>query len=334
MRKIIEEENEKYALEIKEQYAYVDNLIERLPLGAWIIDFSEEPCQSGDPFCKKAHEKLGFSVSITRVNKALAQMMGFSKREMVGASIFDPRFVDEKNANIFLENLTQRRQGKRGSYEIEVKHRSGRIIPILLEAIPTVFESDHVMARQAIGLMVDLTESKAAEFSKTDALTGLANRRNFDEYLGQEINRAIREKWDLSLILIDIDFFKKYNDGYGHLAGDQCLQGVAEAFRSVVKRAIDLCARYGGEEFAVILPSTSTEGALKVGESLRAAVAAAQIPHAHSAAAPFVTISAGVSTMRAGEKFDADRLIVLADEGLYQSKTDGRNRVTAALRRR
>jgi len=344
MRKLAEEDKQNYFRQLQDQLEYVDNLIERLPLGAWIIDFL--PCDKEDPnpLCNRLHKELGFAISIRRANEVLCQMLGYSQQEMVGKSILDPMFVDEANAKVFLDALIARRLGKRGSYEVSMRHQTGHNIPILLEAIPTTFHPETGEAVQSIGLMVDLTERKAweselqrlnaklLEYSKTDALTGLSNRRSFDEFLSKERARALREKWELSLVIIDIDFFKKYNDGYGHLKGDDCLRKVSAAFSKTVKREIDLLARYGGEEFAVVLPSTGIEGATILAEQLRKAVLDAEIPHEFSSVGPYVTISSGVATMHAGENISGDKLIVLADEALYQSKMDGRNRVTQALR--
>jgi len=345
MRKLAEEDKQSYFNQLQEQLEYVDNLIERLPIGAWIIDFSTQNIKStGNPFCDLLHKELGFSIAIKRTNEVLCRMLGYTQAEMVGKSILDPMFVDETNAKVFLDAIIERRLGKRGSYEVTMTHKDGQDIPILLEAIPTTFHPETGEATQSIGLMVDLTERKAweaelnrlnaklLEFSKTDALTTLANRRYFDEFLTKERARALREKWELSLVIIDIDFFKKYNDGYGHLKGDDCLRKVAAAFKKTVKREIDLVARYGGEEFAVVLPSTTLEGAYIVAEQLRVAVLDAELPHEFSGVGPYVTISVGVATMHAGENITGDKLIVLADEALYQSKMDGRNRVTRALR--
>lgn len=348
MRQLIEEEKDSYFDQLQTQLEYVDNLIERLPLGAWIIDFHPIDQEKADSsqFCSLMHRELGFSIAIRRTNLALCQMLGYTKEDMMGRSILDPMFVDDDNARIFLDAIVKRRLGERGSYEITMRHKDGHDIPILLEAIPTIFDNDSGEARQSIGLMVDLTERKAweaelqrlneklMEYSKTDALTSLANRRSFDEYLSQERARAMREKWDLSLVILDIDFFKKYNDGYGHLKGDECLKKVAQVFQSTVKRAIDMVARYGGEEFAIILPSTNPQGALVVAEQLRRAILEAEIPHEFSQVGPYVTISVGVATMMPGENMDVEKLIVLADEALYQSKMEGRNKVTQALRSR
>ncbi len=155
-----------------------------------------------------------------------------------------------------------------------------------------------------------------------DGLTHIPNRRRFDEYLEQEWRRMAREKLSLSLILCDIDFFKLYNDAYGHQAGDECLKQVATTIFRVVKRPADLVARYGGEEFAVILPNTPAAGALKVAENIRLGIRALEIVHPVSQ----VTMSLGVASTVPIPKSSEGALIAAADKALYQAKIQGRDR--------
>lgn len=159
-----------------------------------------------------------------------------------------------------------------------------------------------------------------------DGLTGIANRRRFDEYIDAEWRRMTREKMPLSLILCDIDFFKKYNDTYGHQAGDACLRKVANALNFCIKRSVDLVARYGGEEFAVILPNTTTAGASQVAEEIREFVNSLKIPHAQSAVSEHVTLSLGVASMEPTLDTSPSMLIATADAALYRAKAAGRNR--------
>lgn len=164
-----------------------------------------------------------------------------------------------------------------------------------------------------------------------DPLTGLHNRRDFDSALDQEAKRLQSSRLPLSLIIADIDYFKLFNDTYGHPAGDACLRQVAECIRQASKRSGDLAARYGGEEFAMVLPATDRTGAALVADRIVASVEQLKIPHS---AAPlgFLTISVGVATseMMTDNANDANALLKSADDALYASKQAGRGRMTAA----
>ena len=163
-----------------------------------------------------------------------------------------------------------------------------------------------------------------------DGLTGIANRRHFDVALEKEHRRAKRAGAALSLLMIDIDHFKAYNDHYGHQKGDQCLIAVAAGLAGMLKRPCDLMARYGGEEFAVILPELDIGQAGRIAETLRARVRELAIPHERSGGAePYVTVSIGVTSQRVEAPADAAALIGAADRALYQAKHQGRNRSAA-----
>ena len=155
----------------------------------------------------------------------------------------------------------------------------------------------------------------------------MANRRRFDEYLNAEWRRLVREQRPLSLILCDIDYFKLYNDTYGHLAGDFCLQQVAGVLRQSLRRPADLVARYGGEEFAMILPNTDITRAAFIAEDVRKRVRELSIPHVESPVSQYVTLSLGVATFIPTSDTSAQELIAAADESLYQAKNEGRDRV-------
>ena len=161
--------------------------------------------------------------------------------------------------------------------------------------------------------------------SSQDGLTGIANRRIFDEFTQKEWGRAARDEKPLSLILIDIDHFKTYNDNYGHQGGDDCLRQVAQKLAGTVKRPSDLVARYGGEEFAVVMPGTDLEGARSIAASLCEGIASMGLPHAHSSTADHVTISLGVASANPTIESAPEELIEKADEALYQAKKNGRN---------
>lgn len=164
-----------------------------------------------------------------------------------------------------------------------------------------------------------------------DGLTKIGNRRHFDEYLETECGRLSRGGMALSMILCDIDYFKKYNDYYGHQAGDDCLIKVAQAIASALQRPTDLAARYGGEEFAVIMPNTDEEGALKVAELIRQAVLDLQISHQDSQVAEFVTLSIGIAIAMPNQQCSPALLIKTADDALYHVKENGRNGILQKL---
>jgi len=173
---------------------------------------------------------------------------------------------------------------------------------------------------------LEIANRELQRLASLDGLTGVANRRRFDEYLELEWQQMAREKLPLSLILCDIDFFKKYNDSYGHQAGDACLRQVADALRFCARRSIDLVARYGGEEFAMILPNTTAAGAAQVAEEMRSVVNALEIPHVQSAVSAYVTLSLGIACITPRPNTSPTMLIAAADAALYQAKAAGRNR--------
>lgn len=169
------------------------------------------------------------------------------------------------------------------------------------------------------------------KLNSLDGLTNIANRRRFDEFLLQEWNSAARTQTVLSLIMMDVDFFKLYNDNYGHSAGDECLIKVARSLSTTLARTTDLVARYGGEEFVVVLPATHIEPAEAIAEKMRINVETLNIPHARSQVCGNITLSLGVATaVPSGDSTYTD-LIKVADNALYKAKKSGRNRVEKVI---
>ena len=193
--------------------------------------------------------------------------------------------------------------------------------------------------KEHVIIMRDITERKGLEeklsaLAHTDGLTGLLNRRSFDQALAREWKRAVRHGSQISLLFLDLDHFKRFNDRYGHQAGDDCLRAVAEAVSDAV-RATDRVARYGGEEISVILPSTSAAGAVEVAEKVRSVVEALRLSHeGNPEGADWVTVSVGVATAvaRRGETVEGmpESLLEAADSAMYRAKNEGRNRVVTA----
>ena len=233
---------------------------------------------------------------------------------------------------------------KNGTSESRIKSKDGSCKWILINWRPVI--SDKKEFKGFRTSIVDITEKKKAEFaaaelaqqlkkekevaernSLTDGMTGLANRRYLDEQIMLEYFRMKRTGEKLSIIMLDVDFFKLYNDAYGHLQGDECLKMVAKVLKTTIKRATDIAARYGGEEFVVLLPDTDEIGAIKVAETLRANVEAMKMEHKDSRISDVVTVSIGVATFDKHSLVAPENLVQKADEALYEAKNSGRNKV-------
>ncbi|HWU03064.1 MAG TPA: diguanylate cyclase [Novosphingobium sp.] len=189
---------------------------------------------------------------------------------------------------------------------------------------PTILHarvSNHIELKQL--------RDRLAEMAVTDALTGLSNRRHLEQTLEKETSRLARNEEWLSVIMLDIDFFKQFNDLYGHPAGDRCIVMVAAALNRAVRRAADLSARYGGEEFACVLPGTSPQEAMWVAQEIRLQIQSLNIPHKGSAISHFVTVSIGIASARCIPGSGANEWISQADRQLYESKSQGRDRINA-----
>jgi diguanylate cyclase (GGDEF)-like protein/PAS domain S-box-containing protein len=283
---------------------------------------------------------------VQSVNPATEQIFGYPPDEVIGQNVKMLMPEPHRSAHDhYLESYHATGQGKiiGSGREVEARKKDGTIFPIEL----SVTEITAADQKLYVGVLRDITERKDQESallkaraalqraneqllaqSRTDALTGIANRRHFDEILEREIRRMGRiEDAPLSLILCDIDHFKLYNDRHGHIAGDECLRQVAQTITSAFRRAGDLVARYGGEEFAVIMPDTGRENAAIVAERLRKAVWERALPHHASPIDQRITLSVGVATLPMGEMLSPRRFVALADEALYTAKASGRNRV-------
>ena len=208
---------------------------------------------------------------------------------------------------------------------------------IWIRDVVHVVRKENGEADSLIGFMFDITERKETEhklielqkeleeLSFKDGLTGIANRRMFDHVLEQEWLNARRNNQPLSLIMIDIDCFKQYNDHYGHIQGDECLKTVAKILSEAATRSRDFIARFGGEEFTIVLPETDSEAAMKIAERCRNLIFKQQITHVKSSVSRVLTISLGVSTVIPGHNEESIGFIEAVDKLLYQAKQNGRN---------
>lgn len=283
--------------------------------------------------------RLDPSLHRSYVSPACRAVLGYAPEELVGRS---PREIVHADDWPTVAGLVlSAREGRRDVEAVyRMHHRDGRIVWVegrygLLPGDGGFIAvlRDITLRRQAEERAAALN-AELAHLAHSDGLTGLANRRRFDEALDAEWRRAARDDGPISLLLIDVDRFKLFNDRYGHQGGDACLRAVAEAVRGITARPGDLSARYGGEEIAVVLPGTDAAGAAAVAERIRRAVEALALPHAgNPRCGGVVTVSLGCATSgpEAGRLTDAGALIAAADACLYEAKRTGRNRVTSIL---
>jgi diguanylate cyclase (GGDEF)-like protein len=193
------------------------------------------------------------------------------------------------------------------------------------------FSPNVVRARVRNHVELKQARDRLLALAATDGMTGLFNRRAFDVALDREYKRLARIHAPVSLMLLDVDHFKAFNDRYGHVAGDDCLRDIADVILGAMNRPADLAARYGGEEFVCILPETDSEGAIGVAERIQSGIRELAIPHLASSTASTVTASIGLVTEVCRQQSSGERLIAVADECLYRAKADGRNRIVARV---
>ena len=242
--------------------------------------------------------------------------------EMDGHEVCARLKSDEATRNIPVIFVTSRTDAEEETRGLEL----GAVDFIAKPVNPAV-----VRARVKTHLTLKAQSDLLRQMVFIDGLTGVANRRCFDERLGTEWRRGARSASPLALLMLDVDHFKRFNDRYGHQAGDECLRRVASAIKGSLLRPGDLVARYGGEEFACILPGTDFEGALAVAAGIEQSVRGLQIEHADSDVSDAVTISIGVSASLPDRDRDPARLLALADAQLYRAKRGGRGRACGAV---
>lgn len=265
---------------------------------------------------------------VTFGNPKLLEITEYSLEELKSTIVTD--FVHPDDRAMVHDRYTRRLKGEdvTPEYSFRLITKSGKTKWIFIKV--TCVEWDGKPA--TLSFLSDITDKKALEdelkqLSQIDALTGIANRRVFENKLDNEWRRALRHHTPLSILMIDIDYFKAYNDYYGHPAGDDCLRTIAGLLDQMVDRPGDLIARYGGEEFVVILPDTDVHGATNMAENMRAKIESLKIQHKHPSICGHITISLGVSTTEPTGDALPKQLIQAADRALYRAKENGRNLV-------
>jgi diguanylate cyclase (GGDEF)-like protein len=306
--------------------AFANKLMEMLAIPAFVLDTS----------CK-----------VMIWNRACERLTGVAGFEVLGTSDHWRGFYDQPRASLadlVIQDRTDEihqlypRQAKPGHPSSNLAGESWCDMPrigrryLAADASPILDDEGTLVA--VVQTLRDLTDEKMAQIkleqlATRDGLTGLANRRCFDDTLLAEWARAMRQAQPLSLLMVDVDNFKAYNDANGHLGGDECLKRIAGAVSSEM-RANDLVARYGGEEFAVILPNQSLKGAAIVAERIRSRVERLQVPD-RNAASGHVTVSIGAATALASADSNPSQLVAIADAALYRAKHMGRNRISLPL---
>ncbi len=284
---------------------------------------------SNDVFCQ-----IGPDLRVRYMSPACQAIFGRTADEMVGLTAAE--MIEAEDLPLAYEAIQRGASGDGGApVTVRIKRPDGK--PLWVEASGRTVLDPTGRPLEIMLIIRDVTERKAlearlADDARTDALTGLANRRAFDDTLNREWARASRDQLVLSLILIDLDGFKAFNDLYGHVAGDGALRAAAQAVKAAVRRPGDLVARYGGEELAAILPGADAGGAAAVAETIRAAIEALALSHAASDWR-VLTASVGVASATPGSSRlmkTAEQLIEAADAALYRAKGAGRNTVETA----
>lgn len=281
-------------------------------------------------------------------NRACERLTGVPASEVLGTQDHGFAFYDDPRpclADLIAQGRTAEIEGFYAAYDADSSSqlgfhvenwcrmpRAGTRLYLAVDAGPIYDEAGHLVA--VVETLRDMTVQKEAQIqleqlASKDSLTGLANRRAFDERLAAEWRRCQRGGQMLSIIMMDVDHFKAYNDTYGHPQGDACLRSVGSVLAGVAARTGDLAARYGGEEFVVVLPGTNAAGARVVAERIRTAISALDIPHVGSLVAEHVTVSLGTASVDPS-KLAANALLIAADQALYSAKISGRNRVETA----
>jgi diguanylate cyclase (GGDEF)-like protein/PAS domain S-box-containing protein len=276
--------------------------------------------------------RIGLDERLRYVSPSSNQVVGWRPNQLIGTDALAGIHPEDRPQVQAIVDAMKRGDTDEARVTYRNVHRQKS--EVWLESTMRVTRKDNGNVEGVVAISRDITEQKKLEtrletLAIEDSLTGLANRRRFDERLKEEWARAYRDRSSLSLLMIDVDHFKAYNDEYGHPAGDACLRVVAKIIAAEMQRVGDLATRYGGEEFAMLLPNTDAAGCARIGERIRSAVHDAGLVHASSAVAPCVTVSVGGAACRPSfeRTAGAGSLVESADRALYAAKAAGRDRL-------
>lgn len=279
------------------------------------------------------------TLTFAYIGPQIEELLGWAPTSWVGVQDWAERMHEEDRDRVVNFCVSQSQAGVDHEADYRALTKDGRFVWI--RDVVHVVRKPNGEVDSLIGFMFDITERKQTEqklmdlqkeleqLSFKDGLTGLANRRKFDLSMEIEWRNAKRTGKPLSLIMVDIDYFKQYNDHYGHLQGDDCLKAVSKALNESVARARDFVARFGGEEFVLVIPESDAEAAAAVAERCREAIIKLQIPHAKSSISPWLSISLGVGTIVPGQNDQLLDFINQVDRRLYLAKQQGRNCIVA-----
>jgi diguanylate cyclase (GGDEF)-like protein/PAS domain S-box-containing protein len=274
------------------------------------------------------------SMQFTYIGPQIEALLGWAPDSWVSVQDWAKRMHPEDRDTVVDFCVSQSESGVDHEADYRALAHDGSYVWIR-DVVHVVRKNGEVEA--LIGFMFDISERKKNEeavlslqreleaLSYRDSLTNVSNRRMFDQVLEREWASAFRNSQPLSMVMLDIDFFKQYNDHYGHLAGDECLKRVAELLSLAASRPRDFVARYGGEEFVLVLPETDAVAAATVAERCRQLVLDAAIPHQHSSVNPCLTVSFGVGTITPSDRNSINAFMTAVDQALYRAKQQGRN---------
>lgn len=276
------------------------------------------------------------TLRFTYIGPQIETLLGWSRDSWLTVDDWATRMHPEDRDWVVNFCVSQSQSGVDHEADYRALHKDGHYV--WLRDVVHVVRDAAGQVEALIGFMFDISERKKTEqelaalhkkleeYSFQDGLTGVANRRMFDSVMAETWNHALRHQQPLSVILIDIDHFKDYNDLHGHLKGDECLRAIASLIKTSARRTRDFVGRFGGEEFVMVLPESDGEAALRVAQRCQAMVAEAAIPHGHG---QNVTVSLGVGTVVPTRQDDANAFLDRIDRHLYEAKRQGRDRIVA-----